>query len=136
MSLFTSLLPSLTRETPARRESEPNVPDLEAAVRPVYSIKESTEAYGVTVLLPGVAKDGLDVSAEDGQLIVVGRRGWKRPDGWTALYRESADVPFRLVLRHDHSVDVNAIHAELREGVLRLSLPKSEAAKPRKIAVN
>jgi HSP20 family molecular chaperone IbpA len=39
------------------------------------------------------------------------------------------------VLEHDNSIDVDKIHAELRDGVLRVALPKTEARKPRKIAV-
>ena len=66
---------------------------------------------------------------------IRGRRGWKVPAGWTALYRESADAPYELALTHDNTVDVEKIHAELKDGVLRVSLPKAEAVKPRKIAV-
>jgi len=90
----------------------------------------------LTVQLPGVAKDGLDLTAEEGLFRVVGRRAWKQPEGWTALYRESADAPFELVLEYDNAIDVEKIHAELTDGVLRVSLPKAEAIKPRKIAVN
>lgn len=132
MSLFTSLIPSLTR-TPAPRDAAvDNVP----AVKPVYEIKETDDAFGVTVHLPGVAKDGLEITAEEGALRIVGRRTWKQPEGWTALYRESIEAPFELVLTHDNAIDAEKIHAELRDGVLRVSLPKAEAIKPRKIAIN
>jgi HSP20 family molecular chaperone IbpA len=87
------------------------------------------------VQLPGVAKDGLSVTDEDGVLTIRGERAWKRPAGWTLLYRESNDRPFELSLRHDQAIDVDKIHAELIDGVLRASLPKAEARKPRKIAV-
>lgn len=132
MSLLNSIIPSLSRQPAA---SGGAAQSLENAIKPAYEIKETPDAFGVTVYLPGVNKDGLDVTAEDGQLRVVGRRAWRQPEGWTALYRESADAPFELVLTHDNAFDADKIVAELSDGVLRVSLPKHEAVKPRKIAV-
>lgn len=86
--------------------------------------------------LPGVAKDGLEITAEESQLRIVGRRAWKEPEGWTALYRESTDALYELVLAHDNAIALEKIRAELADGVLRASLPKAEAVKPRKIAVS
>jgi HSP20 family molecular chaperone IbpA len=130
MSLFNSLIPSRSREaasTPA---------DLGPAVKPVYEIKETAEAYGLTVYLPGVAKDGLELTIENQELRVVGRRTWTPPSGWTTVYRESVEAPFVLVLTHDNAIDADKIAAELKDGVLRASLPKAEALKPRKITVS
>lgn len=134
MSLFNTLIPSLSRQPATRGSAEAQA--LENAVKPVYDIKETADAFGVTVYLPGVNKDGLELTAEDGQLRIVGRRAWKQPEGWTALYRESTDAPFELVLSHDNTIDPEKVAAELRDGVLRVSLPKHEALKPRKIAVS
>jgi len=136
MSLFQTLIPSLNR-TPARVENTNTAAsELGATVKPAYEIKETADAYGLTVFLPGVTKDGLEITAEDGQIRIVGRRVWQRPEGWTPLYRESADAAFELVLTHDNVIDADKIVAELRDGVLRASLAKHEAAKPRKIAVS
>lgn len=110
--------------------------DLAQTVKPAYEIKETPEAWGVIVYLPGVAKDGLEITAEEGQLRMIGRRHWKQPEGWSALHRESFDAPFELVLSHDNAIDADKIAAELNAGVLRVSLPKHEALKPRRIAVN
>jgi HSP20 family molecular chaperone IbpA len=133
MSLFQSLVPSFGR-SPAYGGDAKN-PEFGHAVRPVFEVRETDEAYGLTVHLPGVAKEGLEITAESGVLRVAGRKGWKQPEGWTALYVESADAPYELVLEHDNAIDADKIHAELRDGVLRVSLPKSEAVKPRKISV-
>ena len=134
MSLFNTLIPALNR-TPAQRRAAASA-DLGPTIKPLYEVKETDDAFGVTVQLPGVTKDGLELTAEEGDFRIVGRRFWKQPEGWTALYRESADAPFELVLEHDNAIDVEKIHAELRDGVLRASLPKAEAIKPRKISVN
>ena len=133
MSLFNTLIPAFAR-APAQHAST-GAADLGPTVKPAYEIKENDEAFALVVQLPGVTKDGLELTAEEGQFRIVGGRTWKQPEGWTALYRESAGVPFELVLTHDHAIDAERIAAELRDGVLRVSLPKHEALKPRKIAV-
>jgi HSP20 family molecular chaperone IbpA len=134
MSLFNSIIPSFAN-VPARRGNGVEH-DLGPAVKPYYEIQEKPEAYALTVHLPGVAKDGLEITADANTLTVMGRRAWKQPEGWTALFHESTDVPFELVLEHDNVLDADKIHAELKDGVLRASLPKAEAIKPRKIAVS
>ncbi len=137
MTLFNQIVPRLSRAL-ARREANGSTASSESefTLKPVYELKETDEAWGLTVHLPGVAKDGLELSAEDGVLSIRGRRAWQKPEGWTQLYRETVDAPYALSFEHDHSVDVDKIHAELKDGVLRVSLPKAEAVKPRKIAVN
>jgi HSP20 family molecular chaperone IbpA len=135
MSLINTLIPSLNW-LPARPQRSSSQADLGPTVKPLYEIKETDEAYGVTVYLPGVTKDGLEITAEAGEFRIVGRRAWKQPEGWTALYRESADAPYELVLTHDNAINADKVAAELRDGVLRVSLPKAEALKPRKIAVS
>jgi HSP20 family molecular chaperone IbpA len=134
MSLLNTLIPSISRTPSTQGQNRPA--DLEQTVKPLFEIKETPEAYGATVYLPGVTKEGLEITAEDSQIRIVGRRAWKQPEGWTALHRESVDLPFELVLGHDNAVDTDKIAAELRDGVLRVSLPKHEAIKPRKIAVS
>jgi len=131
MSLFTSIIPNLNRTAARNEDGKAASP----AVKPLYEVKETPEAYGLTIQLPGVAKDGLSITAEEDTLTIRGERGWKRPSGWTSLYRESSDLAYELVLQHDNSVDVDKVHAELRDGVLRVSLPKTEARKPRKISI-
>ena len=129
MSHLRNLVESFTRQPGAGDKAEP-------AVRPAYEIKETPEAWGLTAFLPGVSKDGLELSAEEGLITIRGRRQWKAPGGWTALYRESGEAPFELALTHDNTIEMGKIHAELKDGVLRVSLPKAGAIKPRKIAVS
>jgi HSP20 family molecular chaperone IbpA len=130
---------ALTRnrnQSPARAQRGGTPNDLGPTVKPLYEVQETDDAYGVTVFLPGVSKENLEITAEAGEFRIVGRRAWTQPEGWTALYRESADVPYELSLSHDNAIDADKIAAELRDGVLRVSLPKAEALKPRKITVS
>jgi HSP20 family molecular chaperone IbpA len=134
MTLLSTFIPSFARASAERDANRPA--DLAQTVKPAYEVKETPEAWGLTVYLPGVGKDGLELTAEEGQFRVVGRRNWKQPEGSTYLYRETGDAAFELVLTHDNAVDADKVAAELSDGVLRVSLPKHEAIKPRKIAVN
>ena len=134
MSLFSTLAPSLNRNQPSTTENGETAPAA-ATVRPRYEIKENADAFGLEVWLPGVAKDGLELTVHEGELTIVGRRSWRKPEGWTQLYRETPPADFSLTLEHDNTFDAAKVHAELRDGVLRVTLPKAESIKPRKIAV-
>ena len=130
MSLFNSLLPSVRRN-----QSEACEASATTTVVPRYEIKENPDAFGLEVWLPGVAKDGLELTIHEGELTIVGRRAWKKPDGWSQVYRETPAADYSLTLEHYNTFDSEKVHAELRDGVLRVTLPKAEALKPRKIAV-
>ncbi len=102
---------------------------------PRHEVTETADAFGLVVQLPGVAKDGLEISVDHEQVRIVGRRAWRKPESWTTLHCEIAEADYELTLAHERAVDADKVHAELRDGVLRVSLPKTEALKPRKIAV-
>ena len=103
--------------------------------RPQYHVVETDAAYNLTVNLPGVAKEGLEVTDEGGELRITGRQALTLPENAAVLHRESSDAAFELVLTHDNTIDSEKIGAELKDGVLHLTLAKAESAKPRKIAI-
>jgi len=132
MSIVNTLLPRRARgETPAGRSEVSTT----GTITPFYQIRETDEAYDLRVHLPGVTRDGLDLSLEKGEITVTAHREWKKPEGWTPLYREIKTAEFALTLRHDNAFDPNRVKAELKDGVLQVTLPKAEAVKPRKIQV-
>lgn len=133
--VLSQIIPRLSRKL-ARKEDVTAASEPEFSIKPVYQIKETDEAWGLTVHLPGVIREDLELTAEEGLISIRGRRHWRQPEGWTTLYRESVDAPYELNLEHDNTVNTDSIHAELKEGVLRVSLPKTEAVKPRKITVS
>jgi len=132
MSLFRDLIPFRTAPLSRRPAST----DDESFVLPVYDLKESTDAYGLEILLPAVAKDAVDLQVDHDELVVTARRRWQAPKGWTEVFRETADADYRLRVELDESINVEKINAELEQGVLRVTLPKAEALKPRKIDVS
>ena len=101
---------------------------------PLANILETKDAYLVEAEMPGVTRDGLDVSVENGELTIVGRRAPLPPQG-QALYRESRGFDYRRTFEIDPSIDTARITAKLDQGVLTLTLPKAESVKPRNIAV-
>lgn len=132
MSFFTTLIPNRVRASRSGGAEGATAP----TVKPYYEVQEADDAYSVTVYLPGVTRENLEITVEADEFRVSGRRAWKQPEGWAALHRESADEAFELVLSHDNAVNAEKVAAELRDGVLRVTLPKHEAVKPRKIAVS
>jgi|SRR5580658_4378871 HSP20 family protein len=128
MSFFNTLIPSLNGESA--------VAETPATRRPRFGITETAEGYEVEVSLPGVAKEGLDITDEAGELRISGKPARELPEGGALLYRETSDAAFVLLLSHGETIVPEATQAELRDGVLRLKLSKAESAKPRKIAVS
>ncbi len=134
MTRIRSIIPSFGQTT--RIAKGQPAQSTEARVKPAYDVREDEHGYDVTVKLPGVAKSGLEITAQAGDLTIVGRRAWSPPTDWTMLYRETPRADFELTLTHEGDIDLNKSTAELKEGVLRLTLPKAEAVKPRKITIS
>ncbi len=136
MNIFNQIAPRFSRAFSRNDENATNSQEREFALKPAHEIKESADVWNLTVQLPGVSKEGLALSVDDTQVTIRGQRAWRKPEGWTQLHRESVDVAYELVLEHDNAVNAEKVSAELRDGVLQVSLPKAEALKPRKIAIN
>lgn len=108
-----------------------------AHVRPRYEIDESEDAFVVDVDLPGVSKEDLSITHHDGLLEVVGKRDRHVPKGWTPLGDSAGEAfAYRLRLMMGDRVDAKGISADSENGVLRLTLPKEEEQKPRRILIN
>jgi len=137
MNIFTQIAPRFARSLVRQNEeSDEAKGDSGLAVKPFFAVEENPEAWMLSVQLPGVTKENLEFTAENERISITGRRTWALPVGWTTLYRESVDVPYKLVLEHNNSVDVAKIAAELKDGILKVSLPKVEAVKPRKVVIS
>ena len=104
-------------------------------VRPRASITENADRYMVQVEMPGVSRSGLEVTFENGELTLTGHRTPFHTEA-EVFYRESRPMDFRRIFELDSSIDTAAIGAQLDQGLLTLSLPKSAAAQPRRIEVS
>ena len=105
------------------------------ACTPDVDILESGEAITVVADLPGVEEKALEVELENGVLTVRGVAAGAEPEGLAALHREFGAKEFRRSFSLGADIDRDRIRAEMRNGVLKVTLPKSEAARPRRIAV-
>lgn len=105
----------------------------ERYVTPPVDIYETAEGLVVKADLPGVAKDGLDLQVENNLLTIRARASHAAPGD--LLYREYELAHFFRQFELTDRVDQQRISADLKNGVLTLSLPKAEEAKPRRIDV-
>jgi len=103
-------------------------------ISPDVNIFESANSYTLEAEMPGVTKEHLEVTLEGNCLTLVGHRTDASPAG-TVLFQESRPANFRRVFELDPAIDVRRIRAQMHQGVLTLELPKAEAVKPRRIAV-
>jgi len=103
-------------------------------VAPRADIQETKDAYLLELEMPGVQKEGLEITAANNELTIIGRRTDTQPSG-DVVYRESRQIDYRRVFELDPSIDTGKISARMDQGVVRLTLPKAESVKPRKIAV-
>ena len=121
---------TLTRET---RESDRS--QAEQFATPPASVTEIGDGYTLEIEMPGVKKDGLEISFENNELTIIGRRSLPTPEG-TLIHRESRPENFRRMFELDPSIDANKISAKIDQGLVTLTLPKAEHVKPRKITVS
>jgi HSP20 family protein len=122
-----------TQERPAsgtvQRQSAPN-----GVWSPPVDIYETKDSYILCAEMPGVRKDGLEVTVEGSTLTMIGRRSEPTRDG-TVLHRESKAADYRRVFELDPTIDTGKIRARVEQGVVTVELPKAERVKPRKIKI-
>jgi len=102
---------------------------------PQVNIYETNEGYTLEADMPGVSKDGLEITLEGNELTLTGKRQQVKPTGADLLYRESEPEDFRRTFELDPAIDTTRISATINQGVLVMTLPKAEQLKPRKIVV-
>jgi len=101
---------------------------------PQVNIAETKDSLILEAEMPGVSKEGLEVLLEGSDLTLVGRRQTGVP-GAGPVYRESSPRDFRREFVLDPSIDTSRLSATIDQGVLTVTLPKTEKVKPRKIQV-
>ena len=104
-------------------------------VSPEVNIFETRDGYVVEAEMPGVNKDGLEITLDGNEIAIVGHRHVEALSG-NPLFRESRSVDYRRVFELDPAIDTAKVTARMVQGVLTLTLPKSEKVKPRKITVD
>ncbi len=119
----------------ARSESQPLVQsDQRPTVAPYCDVYENNDELLVVTDLPGVTSDALDINFDKGELTISARRN-VLPENAIFLGAEFRNCDYRRRFAVPAGIDAGSIKAELKLGVLWLHMPKSDALKPRQIAV-
>ena len=119
------------REVEKRQES--TVPA--RAYVPVTDIFETDAALMLALEMPGVDREKLDVELENGVLTIAGEINFAKYDGLYPVYTEYNIGNYARSFELSSDIDQDRITAEFKDGVVTLTLPKAEKAKPRKIKV-
>lgn len=104
---------------------------------PAIDVSEDDEQYLVRAELPGVNKDDISITLEDGVLHISGetKREQEEKQGGRVIRQERHYGKYVRSLRLADAVDEQKVKAKYKDGVLELVLPKSESVKPKQIAV-
>jgi HSP20 family protein len=103
---------------------------------PPADIYEDRDSLKVLLEMPGVEKGNVNVHVEDGVLFVEGRLDLAKYRGLQPLYTEYNIGNYSRSFRLSNAIDQDKIAAELKDGVLSLTLQKAEKAKPRTIQIS
>ena len=103
---------------------------------PTADIFEAEHALTVVLEMPGVEKSNVDMSVEAGVLTIEGRLDFSKYEGMQPVYTEYNVGHYRRSFTLSNKIDQTKIGAEMRDGVLTITLPKAEEAKPRRISVS
>ena len=103
---------------------------------PRTNLTDTGDNLEVMAELPGIAKEDLNVKIQGNYLEISGTRKSDVPDGYSVHRTERGTASFSRSFTLPYEVDAAKVEATLKDGLLRMKLPKSEAAKPRQIAIN
>jgi HSP20 family protein len=108
----------------------------DATFAPPLDVTENKEEVVVVAELPGVKKEDVKISLEKGLLTIGGKRGEETLSGDArGLLREQQKGKFSRTVRLPYEVNADNVSADLSDGLLRIVLPKAEAARAHEITV-
>lgn len=107
----------------------------QSALTPAVDIFENEAGITLVADMPGVSKERLGVRVDGEELLIEGSAEVDVPDNLELLHREVRTPLFRRSFTLSRELDAAKIEATLKDGVLRLHVPKAEAARPRRIDI-
>ena len=115
------------QEAPARQRQE-------LYTTPLVDVQSTPESVVLSAEMAGVNKGGVEISVENGNLILVGHRQ-ALDVGGDPIYLERRPVHYGRVYELDPSVETDKITARVEDGILTVTLPKSEKVRPKRITL-
>lgn len=103
---------------------------------PPVDIFEDSQGVTLWADLPGVTKDRLDVKVHDGNLYIEAEAAVPTPAGMRLQHAEIRQPHFARAFSLGADFDASKIDANLKDGVLRLTIPRRDEARPRRIEVH
>ena len=117
-----------------RQESMPERNSEIPVIAPLVDIFENENEILLYADIPGVKKEAVTINVDNGRLELAGIRKMDTSAGVVG-WEEFKEVEYQRIFSVPQSIDVGKVNAELRDGVLKVHLPKLEAAKPRTIEI-
>ncbi len=106
------------------------------ALRPPVDISEDADGISLVADMPGVGRDTLAIEVDGDALTVEGRANIEVDEDSQALHADVRSTTYRRTFALSKELDASGIEAELKDGVLRLRIPKRAEVRPRKIEVS
>lgn len=103
---------------------------------PALDLYQTTDDIVALVELPGMRKEEIEISLQDGMLTIGGERKSDVSEGDKAARSERFVGKFRRSISLPTRVDANTVNATYKDGILTVTLPKAEEVKPKQIQVN
>jgi len=124
------------RKTDITRREKGELTRREEAHRvPAVDICETPDSLVLLADMPGVGEDGVEVSLEENTLSIIGRVATRMPEGAAEIHTEFEPQTFQRAFTLSNDVDLNAIEGKIKDGVLRLTLPKAPEAQVKTIPI-
>jgi HSP20 family protein len=99
------------------------------------TIWETNDAFHAAIMAPGLDENSINVTVQEDMLSVEGELKFQPPEDARMIWQEFGPMRFRRSLRFGTPVDPNRVEAVYRNGLLMLTMPKVESAKPRQVQV-
>ena len=116
---------------PARPDTQQQQPH----VVPPVDVFENDHAITLLADLPGVSREQLQLRVDGDTLVLEATAGTQGPQDLQLVYGEAQCPTYRRRFTLSRELDTNRVEAQLRDGVLKLTIPKAEEARPRRIEV-
>lgn len=104
-------------------------------VAPHVAVSETEKDFLLQADMPGLTKEDIHVSLDRNELVISGTRKEEVPKGYAAVYQERAPLSYRRTFTVNTEINQEDMKATYENGVLSLTLPKSERVKPKKVTV-
>lgn len=122
-------------QTSSSASRQPAALEQQPYVVPPVDVFENEQAITLLADLPGVARDQLQVRVDGDSLVLEATASTAGPENMQLVHGEAQCPNYRRQFTLSRELDATRIEAQLRNGVLRLTIPKAEEARPRRITV-